>query len=133
MLVLLLLIIIQIGMGTQVREAIDHIGKSSGGLDRSQWVAQLPFVFSVHRSFSWLLLAGSVTLIVRLVRKKRSSRSARWIVGLCMANILAGIGLAYFGMPPALQPLHLMLAVLLFGAVLRSLASERAWTLLRSA
>ncbi len=132
MLALLLLILVQIALGTQVREAVDLIAKNSGGLDRSEWISSLPLVFVVHRSFSWLLLIASVVLIVRLVRNKRKTRSARWILGLCLANIFAGIGLAFFGVPPALQPVHLMLAVLLFGVVVKSLASERAWRLLRS-
>ena len=130
---LLVLVLGQIAMGTQVREAVDTLGKASGGLPRGAWIQALPGVFLVHRSFSWLVLIASVYLFWRARRKKWSGTRATVVLGLCALNIGVGVVLAYTGLPPALQPVHLMLAVLLFGALVRALAAERAWTALRSA
>lgn len=133
LLVLLALVLGQILLGTQVREAVDLLGKTSGGLPRQSWVEALPKVFFIHRSFSWLLLIGSAYLFWRARKSKWKDSRARIVLGLCVLNIGVGVVLANTGLPPALQPVHLMLAVLLFGALVRALAAERAWTALRSA
>jgi len=50
----LILSLIQIIMGTQVRQEIDVIARNLGYADRSAWIESLSSLFLVHRSFSLL-------------------------------------------------------------------------------
>lgn len=107
------LTIIQILLGTQVREEVDVLAKS--GIDRSDWIAQLPIIFEVHRSFSWVLLILTATWLFYAAREKWLIRE-QFLAGALMAfQILAGVILTYAGMPQFLQPAHLVAGILLFG------------------
>ena len=57
--VLIGLTLIQVLLGTQVRQQIDVIAKSLAHTQRELWIEQLDWVFKVHRSFSLLLLAST--------------------------------------------------------------------------
>jgi heme a synthase len=115
--VALLLTLIQIVIGTQVREHIDAIAMAFGYEQRENWVAQLDVAFYIHRSFSWLLL-GAHLFLVFICHREKNRELSRWAVVLlavvCTEG-LVGVGLAYAGFPAFLQPIHLVLGTLLFG------------------
>ncbi len=109
---------IQLLMGTKVRETMDpHI--SDGDVPREEWIKANHssrvggIIDHTHRMMSWLVVGASILLI-------KSSRSlpigsphrfiTKVIISLVVAEILVGITLAYVGMPPASQVLHLVLA-----------------------
>ena len=48
--------VIQMILGTQVRESIDVVKMGMSLTDRSLWIEQLGIIYKVHRSFSWLLI-----------------------------------------------------------------------------
>lgn len=110
--VALVLILIQIGLGTQVRESIDSLDQA--GVARSNWMDQIDWIFYVHRSFSILILA----LNFWLWRENRRRALGYWqwdyIAGLLLFELVIGIILAYFDLPYFAQPLHLLLGALLF-------------------
>lgn len=112
--------LVQLVLGTQVRESVDEIAKALGDARRAEWTSQFGTVFLVHRSFSILVLLANAALAVAIGRATSSGsalrRSARVLVGLIVAEIVAGAFLYYAGMPAAIQPLHLLLSALLFGA-----------------
>lgn len=109
------LTIIQILLGTQVREEVDVIAKS--GLDRSDWISQLPIIFEIHRSFSWLLLILAAAWLFYASREKSAVRE-QFLAGALMGfQLLAGVILTYAGMPQFLQPAHLVAGILLFGVL----------------
>jgi cytochrome c oxidase assembly protein subunit 15 len=111
---LVVLLFVQILMGTQVREQVDVVAKIT--TDRSSWIEMLSGVFYVHRSFSililllagWLYFKGKES--VRLVQYN-------WAMLVLMLELLVGIVLAYLDMPAPMQPLHLLLGVLCFALV----------------
>ena len=108
--VLLGILTIQIILGTEVREQIDHISKSLAYEQRSLWVERLDSIFIVHRSFSWLVLAG-VAVQWYYGRGLEAYRSLSiGIVGLVLFTIACGIIMAYAGMPAVAQPAHLVSA-----------------------
>ena len=111
--------LVQILLGTQVRESIDIIAKALGGGGRSAWIDQLGATFYVHRSFSLLLLAVNGWMAYKvLMLKKEGGRlyRATWALVLCIGlEILLGMALAYWGMPALAQPLHLLLAAVMIG------------------
>jgi len=125
---LLLVTLIQMVLGTQVREAIDVISRGNPDLDRSLWVDNLGAIDAVHRSFSWLVIFSSVYLVWFAKKSKVTpffSRLSVLILALVISQVVAGIVLAYLGMPPAFQVFHLLGSALLIGAVLLMVFSAR--------
>jgi cytochrome c oxidase assembly protein subunit 15 len=108
----------QIVLGTQVREQIDMVAFSNNYLNRAEWVSQLGGSFRFHRTFSALLLLVNVYLAYRLYQlpSRRLSTMATMILVCIGLEILAGIALAYFSFPAVVQPVHLTIATVLFGA-----------------
>ena len=108
---------IQILIGTQVREEVDHIAFAMNGLDRDTWIEQLGTEFYVHRSFSIFILALNVFIAYKIFKQKVShlSKLTTFMLILLGAEVVIGILMAYFAIPPFLQPLHLTIGVLLFG------------------
>jgi heme a synthase len=117
---LILFTLIQVLLGTQVRQQVDVIAKSFDLGQREQWVDMLGTVFYVHRSFSLLLLAGHGWLLYQVVRHMQHYhavyRATLWLSAFVMAEIISGIVLAYLSMPRAAQPLHLLLSCMIVGA-----------------
>jgi heme a synthase len=105
-------LLVQVLLGTKVREAIDVVSVS---VTRSGWIEAIHEPFIIHRSFSWLVLILHVALIVNL-RKTEGLKSFRLgLILLILGTIFTGIGMGYFGVPPFLQPIHLLLATVTFG------------------
>jgi cytochrome c oxidase assembly protein subunit 15 len=111
-LVCMSLLLIQILMGTKVREAIDQLADS---MSRNEWVSSLGLDFFLHRSFSWVVLIAHVGLVLKLVKTLQSKVFPLTLILLILGTILSGTGMAYFGVPPYLQPVHLLLATATFG------------------
>ncbi len=108
----------QIVLGTQVREQVDLVAAAANDLGRESWVAQLGNVFKVHRSTSILVLLLNLYLGYQLwqLGRARLRRLALATMGLISLEVLVGITLADWALPPVAQPVHLTVAVLLFGA-----------------
>ncbi|MBE9465588.1 heme A synthase [Dyadobacter subterraneus] len=111
--------LIQILLGTQVRETMDEVIRSLGYSERAEWIAALGIPFYVHRSFSILVLVSNVFWINKInhsiegeSRIKQMGKGCLAILGL---EILTGIVMAYFGVPPFAQPVHLTLAIIMIG------------------
>ncbi|WP_426492843.1 COX15/CtaA family protein [Hymenobacter sp. 102] len=123
----------QIVLGTQVREQIDLIAAAANYLNRAEWVAQLGGTFRFHRTFSAVLLLLNVYLAYQLytLPSRQLHRLATAILGLIGGEILAGVVLAYFSFPAAVQPVHLTLATLLFGAQFLAVVAYHRATKLR--
>lgn len=103
---------VQILLGTQLREAIDQIANK---VSRDTWIANVGGDFIIHRSFSWVVLILHAGLVWKLVQTQASKAFSLALILLILATLLTGSGMAYFGVPPFLQPVHLLLATLTFG------------------
>lgn len=109
-----ILFIPQLILGTEVRGTIDDLLISTIG--RSDWSESLATSFYIHRSYSWLLLIGTVVLFYYAKKTKEvwlMSTTIRLVV-LVFLVMLAGIVMAKFSFPFWLQPLHLIFAVGIF-------------------
>ena len=108
------LTLIQIVLGTQVRQYIDEQVKDIGYI-KSEWLAEPTVNFYVHRSLSVLVLLVNVWLFSR--NKKLQLGYAKInLVMLCIAlEIATGILMYYFDFPFSTQPLHLVVAAILIG------------------
>lgn len=106
------MLLVQILLGTQVREAIDAI---AGTLPREGWIAGISETFIIHRSFSWMVVLVHLGLIFRLSKTEGFSSLSLALIVLIATTIITGAGMAYFAVPAFLQPMHLLLATTTFG------------------
>lgn len=115
----MVLMLVQIVLGTQVREAIDAVSFALGNLLRGEWVERTGLVFLVHRSFSLVLLGVHVVYFFwAFTYAQRKSPVSFWsqaLVVVLLFEIGSGMGMAYFAIPAFLQPLHLVLGSLILG------------------
>lgn len=111
--------LIQVMMGTQVREAVDLIANSHAYIARQYWRDDFPVIFYVHRSFSSLILLTNAWLCWKVFKAFKKNaliyQVSCLLMGLVVTGILAGISLDRLGMPPVAQPIHLLMANLIFG------------------
>jgi len=117
----LFILLVQSAMGTQVREVIDEVSLKWMYQHRELWLAQVGLPFWIHRSFSWFVLGIFSVLLVKLTqhpffkKAKILRRITSTLLLLLGVEMLVGMGLAYFGLPPYLQPIHLLIPALLTG------------------
>ena len=106
------LTLFQIGLGTQVRQFVDLKMHQQ----TSEWLNPAPLKFYIHRSLSLIVLMVHLTLFWMLLKIKLNLRIFNQILGLIGLEIFTGILMFYFDFPFSSQPLHLIIAALLFGA-----------------
>ena len=106
------LTLFQIGLGTQVRQFVDLKMPQQ----TSEWLNPAPLKFYIHRSLSLIVLTVHLTLFWMLLKIKLNLRIFNQILGLIGLEIFTGILMFYFDFPFSSQPLHLIIAALLFGA-----------------
>ena len=101
-------VLAQVILGTQVREGIDPFIKDAQGLPREAWLAEVGLFDHLHRPFSWLVLLLALLSWKSLRRRNADlQRAALLVVGLTLVQMALGIILAYGGLPPTAQTLHL--------------------------
>ncbi len=113
-----LLILIQIIIGTQVRENVDLISSALGEEHRNEWIPNLSSVYLLHRTFYYVVTAAIMywvwLLRGRFFRMKSIKFFSTLLLGLLISEILFGLSMHKFDIPPFLQPLHLLFGTLLF-------------------
>lgn len=109
----IVLLIVQVLLGTEVRAAIDRVAGLL--LPRESWISEAGRDFLIHRSFSWVVVLIHVVLFYRLFKTSPSNPLPVALVLLILLTLITGIGMAYFAIPAFLQPIHLLVATLTFG------------------
>ena len=124
-----LLTLFQIGLGTQVRQFVDLQMHEPPG----QWLDPAPIKFYVHRTLSLLVLGVHLILFWMLRKMKRNVKVFNQILGLIGLEIFSGILMFYLDFPFSSQPLHLIIAALLFGAqsffILQIMSNRKSYDL----
>ncbi len=114
---LIILLLIQIILGTQVREQVDHISAVLQFKQRNIWISELNYIFYIHRTFSIVVAAVCLYLFLQYRKYFTLQKSTRLMLFCVFGNIILGIIMAYFNMPAFAQPLHLLLSAILIVAV----------------
>jgi heme a synthase len=108
-----ILMIVQIIMGTQVRQQIDEIASLYGEEQRALWVSHLDPLFLIHRSFSIAVILIHAWLFYSNFRRPMGVNQVNLLFFLILFVALAGVSLAYLGMPRLAQPIHLLLSAII--------------------
>jgi cytochrome c oxidase assembly protein subunit 15 len=107
--------LVQIILGTQVRQYVDDQVKILG-YDQMSLVLKNPLlIFYIHRSFSILILGLNVFLFMRNRKLQLGFQKINWVLFLIGIEVLSGMAMYYLDFPLASQPIHLIIASLLFG------------------
>ena len=109
----LILTLIQVITGTQVREFIDV--QYAVTQNKELWLNNPDFNFYFHRTFSLTVFGLNMYLLYLTIRKKYSLKPISWIGSIIFLEILLGIIMYYGDFPIFSQPAHLFLATILFG------------------
>jgi len=120
--------LMQLVLGTQVREAVDLIAKQSNYINRHLWIENLPFIFALHKYSAIALVVLNGWLIVKILTHTQSVilRRLNLFLGfLIVGTIVMGMSMDRLNLPIFAQPLHLWLASLIFGTQLAILMIMR--------
>ncbi len=107
------LTIIQIVLGTNVREHVDTISET--GVPKVFWLQNPSISFYIHRSFSIIVLLTNIYLFSCNKKLGLGFKKLHWILFLLCIEILSGILMFYFDFPFGTQTIHIVLATILFG------------------
>lgn len=117
--ILVFITLLQVVLGTQVREAIDSVKFAFPEMPKSEWVDNLGWIDQIHRSFSWIVLIVGIYLH-RFIKKTEASalftKLSIVVLSFIAIQFITGVGMVYFGMPGSFQVIHLVIACLMVGA-----------------
>ena len=106
--------LVQIILGTQVRQYIDEQTKLIG-YQKSLWLASPDINFYIHRSTSILVLVLNGYLWHLNRSKALGFNKVKLVIYCVILEAFTGILMYYFDFPFLSQPLHLVIASILFG------------------
>jgi len=114
MIVATVLTLIQIVLGTQVRQFVDVQNTLNG---YHNWDIQefAPMNFYVHRSLSILVLLLNGWLFMRNRKLQLGFNKFKLVMTCIGLEIVTGIAMFYFDFPFSSQPLHIVIAAILIG------------------
>ena len=104
----------QIIIGTQVREFIDLQYDLIGPNNKDKWLEAPNFYFYFHRTFSILIFLLNCGLYFLIKKRNYNSNLIKKIGFVIFLEILVGIIMFYVNFPVLSQPIHLLLATILF-------------------
>jgi cytochrome c oxidase assembly protein subunit 15 len=116
--VAIVLSVVQITLGTEVREAIDALSRKLLYQDRNTWITGAGDVFSYHRDLAILVAVVNVFIYQvvtnRFGGKATELRLGNSIVLVLLIQIASGLLLSNFALPPFFQVIHLLFSMILF-------------------
>lgn len=110
--------ILQIVLGTEVREVIDTIAKSLNFQARNTWIGKVGDMFVYHRDLA-ILVAVCNFIVYKMVIDRFSGKAwplltANYILVCLLIQIATGLLLSYFSLPPYAQTIHLLFSMVMF-------------------
>lgn len=107
--------LIQIAMGTQVRQFIDEQVKLHGFENKQYSLLNPSFKFYFHRSFTIAIVLVNFGLFYLNQVKNLGYKLVNWIVFLIFLETITGILMYYAEFPIGTQAVHLLAGAILFG------------------
>tara|TARA_R110001592_G_scaffold152304_1_gene379698 strand:+ start:8094 stop:9134 length:1041 start_codon:yes stop_codon:yes gene_type:complete len=107
--------LIQIALGTQVRQFIDEQVKLFGFENKNYSLLNPSFKFYFHRSFSIAIVLINLGLFYLNQLKNLGYKLVNWVVFLLFLETITGILMYYAEFPMGTQATHLLAGAVLFG------------------
>lgn len=107
--------LIQIAMGTQVRQFIDEQVKLFGFENKNYSLLDPNWKFYFHRSFTIAIVLVNFGMFYINQIKKLGYKLVNWIVFLIFLEAITGILMYYAEIPLGTQAIHLLSGAILFG------------------
>lgn len=107
--------LIQIAMGTQVRQFIDEQVKLYGFENKNYSLMNPSFKFYFHRSFTIAIVLVNFGMFYLNQAKNLGYKLVNWIVFLIFLETITGILMYYAEIPMGTQAIHLLAGAFLFG------------------
>lgn len=111
--------IVQVVVGTEVRESIDSIAKSLQYNKREVWVSRVGDMFVYHRDLAILVTVSNLIvykmIIDRFNGKALPLITANYLIITLIVQMVSGVLLSYFGLPPYAQAIHILFSTIMFG------------------
>jgi cytochrome c oxidase assembly protein subunit 15 len=115
-------IAIQIILGTQVRENMDHVIQKFGESQKDLWIDNLSNAYIIHRSFTWVIIISSIYLYRKLnINHTEIVTYKNQLITFLGISVISGVIMAYLAMPMGSQPIHLTLSLLILGLHMKAL------------
>lgn len=111
----LVLTLLQIVLGTQVRQFVDEQIHAVGETNKALWLANPALDFYLHRSFSIIVLLVNVAIFYRCRKLLLGFKKVNLVMFLLVLEIISGIVMYYLEFPFGTQTIHIVLATILFG------------------
>ena len=109
----IVLTLIQIVLGTQVRQFVDE--QANVYYDKHQWFNEIPMVYEYHRSFSLVVITVNFGLFYMNKKLNLGNNYITYVIVLLFIEALSGVVMFYFDFPFGSQTIHLFIASLIFG------------------
>lgn len=117
-LTLIVITLIQVVLGTQVREGVDEA--LDAGIDRMNALAAVGQFDFWHREAAWFVIAATAVLAwlvwTRHENELALTRATLVVIALVGLQLLLGVSMAYLALTPSAQVAHLTGSSLLLGA-----------------
>jgi cytochrome c oxidase assembly protein subunit 15 len=107
--------LIQIAMGTQVRQFIDEQVKLFGFENKNHSLMNPSFKFYFHRSFTIAIVLVNFGMFYLNQVKNLGYKLVNWIVFLIFLETITGVLMYYAEIPMGTQAIHLLAGAFLFG------------------
>jgi heme a synthase len=118
--VVLVLLLVQVILGTQVRELLDAARDSIGGDDKREWLRGLGTIYSIHKSF-WMVVTVGVVYLTYVLQRDFESKSLKnygiFALLLTGMQVFTGVALNQFGLPAVPQALHIVFSSMAFAVL----------------
>ena len=110
----LFLTLIQIVLGTQVRQFVDEQAQLNY-YNKSDWFNEIPIVYEYHRIFSIIVIGVNTALFLINKQLSLGNKYINYVMILLLFEIIIGVSMFYFDFPFGTQTAHLVLASIIFG------------------
>ena len=130
LLLAVIITMVQIILGTQVRQFVDERIDLVGEVAKNRWLENPTLQFYVHRTFSIVVVLLNLFIAFKIRKEDLGLAKIKWVLGILVVEVISGVAMYYLDFPFTSQPLHLILATLLFGTqfylVLEAIHAKRS-------
>lgn len=119
----LVLVFLQVMIGTQVRTSVDITSKSMQYLQREKWLSQTGNILLAHEIIAWICSCVCVYLFWRSLSYPRLQKLGFLLLIFVIAELIMGFTLVKMDFPAFAQPAHLVIG----SAMLVTLFSYRLY------